>query len=87
MPAGSYAQPGQQMRLAGAAVADQDDGFSAFDVAALGEFMDLRGRDLGALLKSNSSSVFIRGSRASLMRLAMVLRSRSSNSAASSASR
>jgi hypothetical protein len=75
------------VRLARPAIADEDDRFGTFDVAALGQFVDLGGRDLRRLAESNSSRVFIRGSRASLIRRAMVLRSRSSNSAANNASR
>ena len=37
------------MRLASAAVTYQDYWFGAFDIAALGQFTDLRGTDLGSL--------------------------------------
>jgi len=46
---GSHTEPGQQMRLASAAVTDQDYWFSTFDISALGQFTDLRGTDLGSL--------------------------------------
>jgi hypothetical protein len=47
LPARGDGQAGQQMGLAGAAVADKNDRLRFGDVVALGQFMDLLGRNLG----------------------------------------
>ena len=66
---------------------NQDHCFSAFDMAALGQFMDLGGADLGCLGEVELIQSLGPWQSRILMRRAMVLRSRSSNSTASNASR
>jgi hypothetical protein len=47
LPAGRDRQSGEQMSLAGAAITYKDDWLRLRDVVALGQFVDLLGRDLG----------------------------------------
>ena len=47
LSAGGDGQAGQQMGLAGAAITYKDDWLRLRDVVALGQFVDLLGRDLG----------------------------------------
>ncbi len=49
LPAGRNRQSGEQMSLAGPAVAYKDDGLSPCDIAAFGELVNLLRRDLRAL--------------------------------------
>jgi hypothetical protein len=66
--AGGDAEPDEEVALAGAGVAEEDDGFAGVEVAAAGEGGD-RGRIMeGAAARSKSVRRFTRGNRASLMR-------------------
>src|SRR5208337_5366384 len=49
LPAGRHRQSGEQMSLAGPAVAYKDDGLGPYDIAAFGELVNLLRRDLRAL--------------------------------------